>query len=131
MFLSAGCALLRAEGFSCSLGVLYGGLGISKWQFLIKKIKLKFPTVNFFSILGHQTLDPDPGSGSGIRIRNYKKCWIRIRIRIRIKSMRIRNPGIWAAQVRQIYLIFEGRIISSAAAMGGGARSALFGVAMS
>jgi hypothetical protein len=27
---------------------------------------------NFFSILGHLTLDPDPesGSGSGIRIRN-------------------------------------------------------------
>jgi hypothetical protein len=24
----------------------------------------------FFSILGHQILDPDPGSGSGIRIRN-------------------------------------------------------------
>jgi hypothetical protein len=48
MFLSAGCALLRAEGFSCSLGVLYGGLGISKWQFLIKKIKNKFPAVNFF-----------------------------------------------------------------------------------
>jgi hypothetical protein len=34
--------LLRAEGFSCSLGVLYGGLGISKLQFLIKKIKIKF-----------------------------------------------------------------------------------------
>jgi hypothetical protein len=31
----AGCSLLRAEGFSCSLGVLYGGLGISKLQFLI------------------------------------------------------------------------------------------------
>jgi hypothetical protein len=30
---------LRAEGFSCSLGVLYGGLGISKLQFLIKKNK--------------------------------------------------------------------------------------------
>jgi hypothetical protein len=30
-----GCSLLRAEGFSCSLGVLYG---ISKLQFLIKKI---------------------------------------------------------------------------------------------
>jgi hypothetical protein len=29
---------LRAEGFSCSLGVLYGGLEISKLQFLIKKI---------------------------------------------------------------------------------------------
>jgi hypothetical protein len=28
------------EGFSCSLGVLYGGLGISKLQFLVKKIKI-------------------------------------------------------------------------------------------
>ncbi len=59
MFWSAGCSLLRAEGFSCNLGVLYGGLGISKLEFLIKKIKIKFPAVNFFSILGHQTLDPD------------------------------------------------------------------------
>jgi hypothetical protein len=38
MFLGTGCSLLRAEGFSCCLGVLYGGLGISKLQFLIKKI---------------------------------------------------------------------------------------------
>ena len=68
MFLSTGCSFLRAEGFSCSLGVLYGGLGISKLQFLIKKIEIKFPAINFLSILGHQTLDPDPGSG--IRIRN-------------------------------------------------------------
>ncbi len=30
MFWSAGSSLLKAEGFSCSLGVLYGGLGISK-----------------------------------------------------------------------------------------------------
>ncbi len=30
IFWSAGCSLLRAEGFSCSLGALYGGLGISK-----------------------------------------------------------------------------------------------------
>jgi hypothetical protein len=30
VFLSAGCSFLRAEGFSFSLGVLYGGLGISK-----------------------------------------------------------------------------------------------------
>jgi hypothetical protein len=29
--------------------------------------KIKFPAVNFFSSLGHQTLDPDPGSGSAIR----------------------------------------------------------------
>jgi hypothetical protein len=54
---------LRAEGFSCSLGVLYGGLGISKLQFLIKKIKIIFPAVNFFSF---RSSNP----GSGIRIRN-------------------------------------------------------------
>jgi hypothetical protein len=57
---------LRAEGFSCSLGVLYGGLGKSKLQFLIKKTKIKFPAVHFFSILGHpdpqleKMPDPDP-----------------------------------------------------------------------
>ncbi len=33
---SAGCSLLRAVGFSWSLDVLYGGLGISKVQFLIQ-----------------------------------------------------------------------------------------------
>ncbi len=54
IFWSVGCSLLRAEGFSCSLGVLYGGLGISKLQFLIKKIKIKFLVVN-------------PESGSAIR----------------------------------------------------------------
>jgi hypothetical protein len=56
-------SLLRAEGFSCSLRVLYGGLGISKLQFLIKKIEIKFPAI--IAILGHQTLDPE--SGSAIR----------------------------------------------------------------
>jgi hypothetical protein len=40
MFWSTGWSLWRAEGFSCSLGILYRGLGISKLQFLIKKIKL-------------------------------------------------------------------------------------------
>ncbi len=48
VFLSTGCSLLRAEGFSCSLGVLYGGLGISKLQFLIKKIEIKFQLKFFF-----------------------------------------------------------------------------------
>jgi hypothetical protein len=48
MFLSTGCSLLRAEGFSCSLGVLYGGLGISKLQILIKLIENKFPYIIFF-----------------------------------------------------------------------------------
>ncbi len=36
-FWSAGCSLMRAKSFSCSLDVLLGGLGISKFQFLIKK----------------------------------------------------------------------------------------------
>ncbi len=72
-FLSTGCSLLRAEGFSCSLGVLYGGLGISKLQFLIKIIEIKFPAINFFKFQvikpWIRIRDPDPGSGSGIRIR--------------------------------------------------------------
>jgi len=48
MFLRVGCSLLRAEGFSCNLGVLYGGLGISKLQFLIRKVEIKFQAINFF-----------------------------------------------------------------------------------
>jgi hypothetical protein len=52
---------LRDEGFYCSfLGVLYGGLEISKLQFLIE---IKFN----FSILANETLDPDPESGSAVR----------------------------------------------------------------
>ncbi len=71
MFLSTGCSLLRAEGSSCCLGVLYGGLGISKQQFLIKKIEIKFPATKFFQF---QVINPwirirdsDPD------IRNQKK----------------------------------------------------------
>ncbi len=52
---------LRGEGFSCSLGVLYGGLGISKLHFLIKKIAIKFPALIFFNFRSS-----NPGSGSGI-----------------------------------------------------------------
>ncbi len=70
MFGSAGYSLLRAEGFSCSLGVLYGGLGISKLQLLIKKIKITFLVIKLQKNLHHLNLDPDPGSGSGILIRN-------------------------------------------------------------
>jgi hypothetical protein len=77
---------LRAEGFSCSLGVLYGGLGISKLQFLIKKIKIKFPAINFFSILGHQTQDPDP---------QLEKMWIR-------------NPGTKYGRKYEIHLMANG-----------------------
>ncbi len=45
MFSSTGCSLLRAD---VALGVLYGGPGISKKQFLIKKREIKFPAINFF-----------------------------------------------------------------------------------
>jgi hypothetical protein len=51
---------LRAEGFSCS----FGGQGISKWQLLMKKIKIKFSTVNFvqFYVIKSwiRIRDPDP-----------------------------------------------------------------------
>ncbi len=65
MFWSAGCFLLRAEGFSCSLGVLYGGLGISKLQFLIKKIKIKISSCNFFvRFRSSNSIRKNAGSGS-------------------------------------------------------------------
>jgi hypothetical protein len=59
MFRSVRCSLLRAEGFSCSMKVLYGGLGINKLQFLIKKISNFFSSVIFFQFLDIKTLDPD------------------------------------------------------------------------
>ncbi len=65
MFWSAGCSLLRAEGFSCSLGVLYGGLRIGKLLFLIQKKLIFFPAVIFFNFRSSK-----PGSRSRIRIRN-------------------------------------------------------------
>jgi hypothetical protein len=51
--LSVGWSLLRAEGFFCNLDILYGGLGIGKLQFLIKKNLNFFSVVIFFSIFGH------------------------------------------------------------------------------
>ncbi len=57
MVLSAGCSLLRAEGFFCNLYVLYGGLGIGKLKILIPK--KKFSAVNFFQLLVIKTVDPD------------------------------------------------------------------------
>ncbi len=56
------------------MGVLYGGLGISELQFLIKKTKMKFLVVNFFQFYIikpwiwirnpdpqlEEMLDPDP-----------------------------------------------------------------------
>ncbi len=59
--LSVGCSLLRPEGFSCSLHVLYGGLGVSNLQFLLKTRDKKFSSWIFFPIFVSQ----NPGSGSG------------------------------------------------------------------
>jgi hypothetical protein len=54
---------LRAEGFSRSLDVLYGGLGIGKLQFLVKKSIKFFFSSKFSQIFGYQNresgLDPD------------------------------------------------------------------------
>ncbi len=60
---------MRAEGFFCNLDVLYGGLGIGKLQFLIKKKFNFFSSCNFF--FKFWSLKPwiRIGSGSGsIRI---------------------------------------------------------------
>jgi hypothetical protein len=62
MFLSAGCFLLRAEGFICSLDVLYGGLGIGLTF---------FSAVNIFHF-GHQ--NPGTGLVDWTRIRVSPKC---------------------------------------------------------
>jgi hypothetical protein len=43
----------EAGGFFCNLDILYGGLGIGKLQFLIKKKFTLFFSCNFFSIFGH------------------------------------------------------------------------------
>jgi hypothetical protein len=68
MLWSAGCSLLRDEGFFYSSEVLYGALGISKLSFLINK-KITFN----FKFLGH------PKSWIRIWICIQSKCWIRIK----------------------------------------------------
>jgi len=61
---SAGCSLLRSEGFFCSLDVLYGGLGIAIFE--RKKIQLNF--FPYFLVIKAldpnllEMLDPDPDS---------------------------------------------------------------------
>ncbi len=62
-FWSARCSPSRDEDFSCSLNVLYGGLGIRKLQFCYKKMWIFF-SCKFFPIFGHP--NPGPGSGSAL-----------------------------------------------------------------
>ncbi len=61
------CSVLRAKGFSCSLCVLFGGLGITKYKiavFLSKKYTI-FSAVSF-SIFSHQNPGFETGSGSAL-----------------------------------------------------------------
>ncbi len=86
MFWSAGCSLLRAEGFFGSSEFLYGGLGKGKLLFLIQKFC--FSAVNllhFFSSKPWIRIRIGPWSGSVFSL----KCWIRICI----KWVRIRNTA--------------------------------------
>jgi hypothetical protein len=59
MFRSAGCSFLRIEGFSSSLGVLYGGLGIKNCNFLCKIIGF-FLSCKILQLLVIKILETDP-----------------------------------------------------------------------
>jgi len=83
---SVGWPHLWAGGFFSILDILYGGLGIGKLQFLIKK-KFFFFSCNFFFNIWSLKPWIRIGSGSGIRIRiglqrqtldPDPKKWIRI-----------------------------------------------------
>ncbi len=95
IFWSTGCSLLGAEGFSCSLDVLYRGLGKSILQFWSKKDNKKI------SALVIEILDPD-------WIRIHLKCWIRIRIRIPTQWIRIHQ--LWFQTEKQCWLCVAERV---------------------
>jgi hypothetical protein len=63
IFWSADCFLLTAECFSCSLGVLYKGLGVSKLQFFLQ-INEKISALFFLQFLVIKTLDLYPATDS-------------------------------------------------------------------
>jgi hypothetical protein len=69
------CSLLSAAGFSCSLDVLYGGFGITKYNFLSKYYRLFF-SLKFLSLFWSS----NPRVRNRIRTRIDLKCWMRIRI---------------------------------------------------
>ncbi len=63
---------MRAEGFFWNLDILYGGLGIGKLQFLIKKFFYFFSAVIFVQFLVIKALDLD---------------WIRIHIGLQPQTL--------------------------------------------
>ena len=72
------------SGFFCNLDILYGGLGIGKLPFLIKKHFNFFSAVIFFQFLVIKALDPDPdwspasNAGSRSGKNEYRSEMIRI-----------------------------------------------------
>ncbi len=92
MFWSVRWPLLWAGGFVCNLDILYGGLGIGKLQFLIKKKYFFLQLLFFFNFW---SLKPwiriGSGSVSGSVLASIRILWIRIRK----KWIRIRNPGFF------------------------------------
>ncbi len=74
---------MRTEGFFYNLDILYGGLGVGKLQFLIKKKFKKICSCNFF--FNFWSLKPwirigfGSGFGSGSALASNIKLWIRIR----------------------------------------------------
>ncbi len=86
MFWSTGCSLLRAEGFSCILDVLYGGIGIRKLQYLISK-KLFFK-----KFLLSKPPDPDRFR---IRIRIDLQCRIRIETKCGSETLLLGNNKLF------------------------------------
>jgi hypothetical protein len=50
---------LRAQGFKCSLDVLYRGLCVSEFKSLIKNIYKKFSAVYFYQFFVMKSPDPD------------------------------------------------------------------------
>ncbi len=93
MFWSVGWPLLWAGGFCCNLDIFYGGLGIGKLQFLIKK-KFNFFFscfffFNFWSLKPWIRIGSGYGSVSGSVLASIRIHWIRIRK----KWIRIHNPA--------------------------------------
>jgi hypothetical protein len=73
---------MRAEGFSCSLDVFNGGLGISKLQFLIQIISRFFQlyiSFNVWQCCGSGMFFPTPES----RVKKSPESRIRIRVRLK------------------------------------------------
>ena len=102
MFWSVGWPLLWAGGFFCNLDILYGGLGIGKLQFLIKKkftffFQLLF-FFNFWPLKPWIRIGSGSGSVSGSVLASIRILWIRIRIRK--KWIRIRNPAFNLMRIR-------------------------------